>query len=208
MLQGDILIRLGHDREARRCLEAAVTLETADMGEEAKFIGAMTSLGWLDFLEGNLDASEQGLQESRRRVMSSDHVYAPQFLSMTLCFLGEVAEARGELDQAIESFREALTSGERNARALGMGRILVRAEFALARVLHRAGRPEEASGAASRAEALFTRREQYDFSGIWYMADADILMQQAAYMEIAGRVAEAQETREHAQEKGWITSNR
>ncbi len=206
MLKGDILVRLGRNREARRALEKAVTLEATDTGEEIKFVGAETYLGWLDFLDGDLDASEHRLRESRLRVMSSEHVYAPQFLCLTLCCLGDVAEARGDLDKAIESLREALASGERHVRALGMGRVLVRAGFALARVLHRADRLEEASEVASRAETLFARREQFDFSVFWLAADADILMQQATYLEIAGRAGEAQAIRVRVLESGWISA--
>ena len=206
MLQGDVLVRLGRNREARRALEIAASLEATDMGESARFIGAKTGLGWLDFLEGNLDASERRLRDSHLSIENSGHVYAPQFRGLTLCFLGDLADRRDDLDKAIQNFREALASGERHARALGMGRILVRAEFGLARTFLRAGRPREASEAALRAETLFARREKFDFSGIWFVADADLLMQQATYLDIAGRADEAKKARDRAHGKGWLSA--
>ena len=205
MVRADNLTRLGRLDEARRDLDQAVALEITDRSEIAKFVGSLTMLALLNLEEGDVEEAERRLRESLSRLETSEHVYAPQFRCITVVALGQVAEARGNPEEAADLCRDAVSRGERHPRALGMGRVLARAGFALARVLQALGRPEEAAAAADQAETLFTRRERFDFSGLWCAMDMDILMDQTRWLETAGRPEEAAAVRRRAREKGWIS---
>ena len=204
MVRADNLTRLGRLDEARRDLEQAVALEVADKSEVAKFVGASTQLGFLDLAEGDLASAERRFRESLPGLEASEHVYAPQFLSITLTGLGRISESRADLERAVDLFRDAVSRAERHPRALSMGRVLAQTGFALARVLQAMDHPEEAAAAADRAQALFTRRERFDFSGMWSTMDMDILLEQARWLETTGRTEEAAVVRDRARENGWI----
>ncbi len=200
----DVLMKLNRRPEARRALEAATELEVADASAVARFVGAETLLARMDLDEGAPGPAVPRLERSRERLAASEHVYAPQFLGFTLGWLAEAAALRADWESVRGRLREASGVIERHPRALGMGRVAVRTGFLRARLLLEAGRPEEAGTAAAEAEKLFRDRGRYDYSGIWAGADADLLVEQARWLDAAGRPAEAAAVRRRARAAGWL----
>ncbi len=204
MVLADALVRLGRRAEARQALQQAVALETTGAGEGARFIGADTQLASLDLAEGHTEAAARHLADSRVRLEASTHVYAPQFLALTLLGEARLAAGRQADDEAVELLQQALRLGDRHPRSLGMGRVVARIGFALAAALARAGRRDEAEAACRDAHELFTTRTRLDFCSLWSGADADILVEQAGALVALGRDGEAAGVMERAVGCGYL----
>jgi len=204
MVLADVAIRLGRIDQARTALKQAVELESSGKGEAARFVGGETQLGLLELEQGNLDLAENHFHASLRRLQTSQHVYAPQFYSLTLLGLARVAEVRGDPAAALTHLEEASARGERFPRALGMGRVLARIHFWQAGIAARRGDQSRARQILARADELFTRQHRFDFSGIFCCVDADILLDRATALDDLGLAVEAAATRNQARSKGWL----
>ena len=208
MMLADLLVRVNRDDEARRALEQAVALEESGRGDGARFVGAGTLLGLLDLRHGDLAAADRRLADSWERLAGSGHVYAPQFRVLTLLGQALLADARRRQPEAIELLNAALGLGDRHLRSLGMGRLVARVGFTLARVLALAGNEPAATERLRLTERLWLDRPRFDFSGIWAAADAEILLDQAAALSALGREDEAGTIRRLAITKGAPLSPR
>jgi tetratricopeptide (TPR) repeat protein len=204
MVLGDVSIRLGRLDRARIVLKQAVELERSGKSEAARFVGGETQLGLLELDQGNLDLAEKHLAASLKRLQAIQHVYAPQFHSLTLQGLARVAENCKDMATARSHLDEAIARGESHPRALGMGRVLTRIQFWQAGFVARRGHKAQARQILARADELFTKQQRFDFAGIFCCADADILLDRAMALADLGQPAEAKATRNQARRKGWL----
>jgi DNA-binding NtrC family response regulator/tetratricopeptide (TPR) repeat protein len=92
--------------EARQCF--------AQVGDRWGVVINLLARGWLARLEGRLDESEKLLTEALDKSLAEGFLREE---ALSREFLGDVAFDRGQVDRAAESYRAALSLGERQAPA-------------------------------------------------------------------------------------------
>src|SRR5215470_1399978 len=111
-LRGDVALAAGYNRQA-----------LAHLGEDDSLLRSFVrwNLAVTDWLGGRLGSAERGLEEVLAERRAAGEVFAG-FLTMRVCYdLGEVQRARGSLDAALATYRQALQeAGQGSAARAGV----------------------------------------------------------------------------------------
>jgi LuxR family maltose regulon positive regulatory protein len=140
-LRGDAALAAGYNRQA-----------LAQLGEDDWVMRSFVrwNQAAADWLGGRLGPAERGLAEVLADPRAADAAFFPGFLPMRVCYeLGQVQRARGNLDAALATYRQALdTAGDSQAALTGL------AHVGLAQVLYERNELDTALDHATRGVTL------------------------------------------------------
>jgi predicted ATPase len=146
--RSDLLRVMGRLDEAGELAEEARRVFDA-IGEEARGVGALETIGLIAVARGDLERAEEALAEARRWHRRHDSPSAGRLTAN----LADVALARHDFQRAAELAAEAMDEARRQRSAVGIGQTLTTLGIALAGL----GRPDEGRRRLAEALVMFDR---------------------------------------------------
>lgn len=192
MALGCTHLELGDLEAAIHCLSKSIELEPSTV---PPMRGSRTYLGDCLRRQGRLDGARQTVLSSLEQLEEADYMYRDTMRGLSLCVLGRIALAEGDLEAANAAFQRAALHIEGRRQARCGGHVMVQA---LAGQTRATGNPEP----LAKAKELFEARSGLDFTGLWALTpDADLL-ELARAAAAVGRSPEAQALLDRAVEAG------
>ncbi len=177
--------------EAKKELKKAIEIETSNLHEGVKFVGAFTLMGNLTFYEGKIEEATKNYENALKSLEMSGHFYAKPFLALTNIGIANVKFKNKEYESALNSFKKAEEVITNNPRSLGIGFFLIYAYTGMASVFFKLSMKKESKTYFQKAVDLFKSKNGYDFNWIWEGCDAQVQFEFARYHSAANEPEEA-----------------
>ncbi len=205
---GVIYFNHGQYEQAWEHTKKAAEIEESGDWELGRFVGAISFLAKQAYRSGKLGEAQRLVNQALEVSGDAEHVYTAACNALAYCVKGDLLLKTQRPDEALLAFRHAKEQVTRSPRSLGIGWPMLRAQLGQARAFHAVGMKRESDASLREAKALFDRKDDYDFSGLWDSGEAEILVELALFHASILNLDEALNSLEKAVDLGWAEAPR
>jgi TolB-like protein len=199
----DLYIANGQYDEAALPIRKALHIESGAGRTGITFIGALLLDGMLALRKGEVERSREQLERAVESYAGSSHLYGQVSLALSHLGLGELAQRRGDFDDALIAAHRAAKICRGHPSHVGTGFTLVRAHLLAAKASLSLRVVREARAEFAEAERLLAERTGYAFVSLTEANEGIVAFDCASAYALDGKFTVAMSWLERAWNACW-----